>query len=418
MARTPKADASAVCLESDNQGHETCIITGDPVHDEIAFRAAVSHWANDASDLLFDHKDMLIRLSAPDGPTKTPTSRRRNRKRLGKHGRALLAKAVCCTSRKLRKLRQALPRASRAVTKFLERSHVLQAPEWLELFGARRPPRGTLARLARRFEAELHPNNGRHGYSILQDFKDEALSIQEWYPPGRRKKRFRGMHTHPSGPKAYARGKGTAWTRKVSEHYRRLLKPIRLEGLWNWRVVARALILAVIAVHSGTVPVERLWSSSLAYFPEAARSMSLAWFELLAELEFLWYNYRHFNHSHLPTWTEGDALLASRVENMCDLVNAWNDDESGCDLLCLLRDAFSPVVGGALPFDACADSDDEAVVLSDLAPDVGGTPPFPACADSDHEPVVLSALSPVVGLAPPPDACADSDAELLVLQCH
>ena len=34
-------------------------IVGDPVHDMIAFRRTVPTFANDASDIIFDHLDMV-----------------------------------------------------------------------------------------------------------------------------------------------------------------------------------------------------------------------------------------------------------------------------------------------------------------------------------------------------------------------
>ena len=50
--------------------------------------------------------------------------------------------------------------------------------------------------------------------------------------------------------------------------------------------------------------------------PPSARLMSRAWFDVLAGLGFLRYNYRHFHVRLLPTWTESDSLLAERVDNL------------------------------------------------------------------------------------------------------
>ena len=67
-------------------------------------------------------------------------------------------------------------------------------------------------------------------------------------------------------------------------------------------------------MQTGTVPVERLWSNLGDFIPDAARTVSLHWFRLLADLGFLRFNYRHFNHASLPDWTEGDVLLAERID--------------------------------------------------------------------------------------------------------
>ena len=107
-----------------------------------------------------------------------------------------------------------------------------------------------------------------------------------------------------------------------------------------WRKCARALIKAEIAVHTGTVPVERMWSFLLDIFPKAARTITQEWFNLLAELAYLRINYRHFNHSSLPTWTEGDTLLAERIDMMVSLTRALHAEED-CALLATVSSAFA-----------------------------------------------------------------------------
>ena len=83
-----------------------------------------------------------------------------------------------------------------------------------------------------------------------------------------------------------------------------------------------ALHAAGVRVHSGTVPVERLWASMKDMFPRSSRGMSLAWFNVVAKLAYLRFNYRHFNHNNLPLWTEADSLLAERIENLVLLTKA------------------------------------------------------------------------------------------------
>ena len=83
--------------------------------------------------------------------------------------------------------------------------------------------------------------------------------------------------------------------------------------------MARALRAAGIPVQTGTVPVERLWSALVSFIPDESRQMERAWWDLLAMVSYMRYNYRHFNHACLPTFTEGDALLAERIENLSTL---------------------------------------------------------------------------------------------------
>ena len=105
-------------------------------------------------------------------------------------------------------------------------------------------------------------------------------------------------------------------TPAVMHHYRKLLDRTRLEGLWRWREVASALHGAGIGVQSGTVPVERLWSSLKSMFPGASRHMTLAWFNLLAKLTYFRYNYRHFHSKCTPVWTQEDSQLAERLDEI------------------------------------------------------------------------------------------------------
>jgi len=51
-------------------------------------------------------------------------------------------------------------------------------------------------------------------------------------------------------------------------------------------------------------------------------------FEFLADLAYIRYNYRHFNHSTLPGWARGDTLLAERVDTMLEIWHAIDAPES------------------------------------------------------------------------------------------
>ena len=114
-------------------------------------------------------------------------------------------------------------------------------------------------------------------------------------------------------------------------HYRRLLKPLRLEGLWAWRSAALAMHAAGVPVQSGTVPVERLWECLKGMLPRSARTLSLRWFNMLSQLAFLRFNYRHYSSCGLPPWAEQDSLLAQRLESAAMFAAAL-DDTSGTSL--------------------------------------------------------------------------------------
>ena len=91
-----------------------------------------------------------------------------------------------------------------------------------------------------------------------------------------------------------------AVTVKGRLHYKRLLKPRRMEGLWHWRQVALALHEAGERIHSGTQPTERLWAALQNFFPRMCRTISKPWFDFLAALAFLRYNWMHWNKTSLP----------------------------------------------------------------------------------------------------------------------
>ena len=63
-------------------------------------------------------------------------------------------------------------------------------------------------------------------------------------------------------------------------------------------------------------------------FPRNERTMSLEWWELLADLGFLRFNYRHFNHASLPGWCRGHALLAERIDCIVSMTRALHAQAS------------------------------------------------------------------------------------------
>jgi hypothetical protein len=140
--------------------------------------------------------------------------------------------------------------------------------------------------------------------------------MQSWYEPGRKKdRRHRGIIREPGHVKR-VKGAQSVFTVSVRRHYRRLRRPVRQQGLWNWDGVAAAMHKAGIPVHSGTIPVERLWASLKGMLPTQGRRISKEWFDFVSSLCFLRYNYLHFHSKALPSWTDSDSLLAQRLDGM------------------------------------------------------------------------------------------------------
>ena len=128
-------------------------------------------------------------------------------------------------------------------------------------------------------------------------------------------------------------GRKTAIGAKVRVHFRRLLKPIKLQGLWNWRSVAMHIRGAGIPLQTGTNPCERFWSRLIGMMPPQSRNISLRWFRVLASLAFLKHNYTHYNSSFLPSWCRRDSMLAERIDSIVVLVRELEGQETAARLL-------------------------------------------------------------------------------------
>ena len=135
--------------------------------------------------------------------------------------------------------------------------------------------------------------------------------METWYKPGR----CLGVVSNK-----------TIWNNKVKIDSRRLRHPVKLEGPWRWRMVAQAIRVAGLPMQTGTVPVERVWASIRDMFLASARKMTNAWWQLLANLLFLRTNYLHFDHSCLPGWCEGDALLAERIDGFAAITRQLSQE--------------------------------------------------------------------------------------------
>ena len=84
------------------------------------------------------------------------------------------------------------PGPAAEVRALLSHSQALTAPVWSELFGAL-PPRGTVARLARRLGARLHDQSKPWRWSNKAEVRKEVRKMARWYRPGRKKVRRRKL---------------------------------------------------------------------------------------------------------------------------------------------------------------------------------------------------------------------------------
>ena len=318
LARTPLGDAAG---SADVGSCPTCI-TGDPRHDVIALRKLVPPTCNDWRDCIADHTDALNRLSAPLPPAPTlgalPSPPSLAARRLLRFG---VEQPATAFGQEISRR----PRAARELRQLLGSAGALRSPVWQEEFQAI-PPRGALERLAKRLGGTLHPDNGFHNFLDQSGFKKEIRRLRKWYKAGRRLTRARrGMIRSDAAP-AQVRGVRSVFNAKVRTHYRRLLQSARLEGLFAWRDAAVAIRAAGVAVQSGTVSVERVWSSLLDMFPDQARNISPEWFALCSKVAFLRFNYRHFHAGRSPPWCDGDPLMAERLDHLAAQLRLMADE--------------------------------------------------------------------------------------------
>ena len=333
LAPTPRADAAgmAVLPPGASVVNHMLHVTGEPEHDVITARRLVSPSANDCKDFVVDHADLIHRLSA-----RLYTGTDADRARPGIHeslelsGEAvqLLKEGIAFSSAAFSASCGRGPAAC-SLKAFLKHPGARWSPVWLREFGAV-PPRGVLARLARRAGCELSEVHRVWNYQTEGDFVEEVRRTADWYKKPRKQRRWHlGIDRTESGTSQYVRGLPVVWNAKIAGHYRKLLSRIRLDGLMSWRYIALATHLAGLPTQSGTVPVERMWAGTQAFLPESARQISERWFQFLADVAYIRFNHRHFNHHSLPSWTYGDTLLAERADTLFDVVRSLQNDDDG-----------------------------------------------------------------------------------------
>ena len=297
------------------------LIVGDPEHDLIALRKIVSPKLVDSHIFLFDHGDMLHRLSAERPSTEKAGARHMRTAKLHASAVVLLRSGVENTKAEFLKKAGVDTSARGLLCAFLGDAGVCESLVWRDVFGAS-PPRGVVVRMARQLgTAHVLPFCN---YRDQKEFRQEAHRMRQWYRTSRK------LDSSNCSTKRV----GVAMSSlKIRLHYTRLTRKVRLEGLWRWRQVALWLREGGIGVTSGTVSVEAMWAHISSMMPVGARVISLKWFCVLADLAYLRTVYRHFHVGRLPPWTEADSLLAERLDTLSSfmpaLASAEGQERSG-----------------------------------------------------------------------------------------
>ena len=333
VSATPRGPAhGAVCREPPLIPK----IAGDEVHCVLEFRRLVSAMAPDATDIIRDYEDAVFRLSAelePNGEASWRAPRN-----LGRQGHALLRFGVARTADEFRAEAERCPGALAALKRFLGQANCAESRTWKELFGSH-PPRGVVARLSRRCGAALHGTLDFRQYASADAFKKEMRRVRKWYAKRRRGWRRRRGPLR-DGQSTHVRSAKCAVTRKVKAHFKRVLKPLKVESLWSWAEVARQIHIAKVPMLRGTNPVEQFWNLLLAMLPPQGTCVTLRWFHVLANLAFLRHNHRLFTTGALPAWTDGDAVLGHRLQAFAAMCEALQTDGTQPPHLQSLFDPF------------------------------------------------------------------------------
>ena len=165
-----------------------CTVTGEPMHDIINLRRAAPPAKNDYWGLVFYHIGMLNRVSAEPaeaafrhavGAPELPGGTQHLLREIVEQHREAACRAVLEN-----------PGAADALRVFLRHPGVRMSPTWVSVFGST-PPRGTLARVARRLGVQLPQSCQAWAWKSRDDFVGEARLIMRWYETGRNRSRRR-----------------------------------------------------------------------------------------------------------------------------------------------------------------------------------------------------------------------------------
>ena len=352
---TPRGLAATIGVAGSTDRPASSLVTqcGEPRHEVIGHRRCVSTLTNDNRDVNVDHEDHVNRLSAELMPTKHQPDAQQVPNLESAKARELLRVCVQETVADLKRLVADDENAAAELKTFLASPSVREATIWRGEYKAPLgPPRGALARWARRLGTELHPSLGFWNYPHIKEFRTEGRRITRWYKRGRKLYRLqcgiKRKRAKPSEERGVPKPR-IAMTKKLKAHYKRLKRQLREEGLWNWRSVALAMHLAMLPMQSGTVPVERLWACLQEFLPTAARRMSAQWFLFLADMMFMRFNYLHFNHQVLPAWTRDDSLMAAQMDTLLSIAKELQDGEGEHSPIILqaITEAYATEAGGA-----------------------------------------------------------------------
>lgn len=333
VAPTPRALAAHAVLPASRVLPR---VTGDYLHCVLEFRRLVSTTAPDARNIIHDYEDLQSRLSAEKEPVNpmawlAPAKLRRAAHELLRCGvyektadfeRALIENAEHATM----------------LRTFLEQPMCSESSTWKKLFGAY-PTRGRVVHLAYVCKAHLHETMEYRQYANVEAFKREAKRIPRWY--SQQKQQYR-RRTGPlrDGQEVHVHESKSVMTNKVKAHFKRLFHPLKLEGLWEWAEVSKALHAAGIPVLSGTLPVEMFWSTLKSMLPPENTRVTLRWWNVLSPLALLRHNYRAFSNGALPQWTEDDSLLTHRLAAFESICSWLHEDHQHRDHLQDLFDHF------------------------------------------------------------------------------
>ena len=156
-------------------------------------------------------------------------------------------------------------------------------------------------------------------------------------------------------------GLPTVFSESVKKHYMRLRKPLRLQGLWAWAEISTSLHEANLPIHSGTVPVERLWSLVKSFLPPQGHRLSKPWFDFLSSLTFIRATLLHVHSRSMPGWTDNDALLMQRADSMLDIARAWQGDP---EYASFLEEIKLNIPAGKM--EGAAGKTEDAAILDDM----------------------------------------------------